>query len=131
MTVSDMDAGESPLSARLQASTAALHELEQAVKSGDLDPRVLNEFHNAMDHIRNTAQAVQEWFVAQELRRDPYAVLPALAAQRVHRATQLLKDLTLDLQNADVSVDTPGLGDLHEAVDAMNRHLGGLLRGRA
>jgi hypothetical protein len=131
MTVSDMDADESPLSARLQSSTAALHELEQAVKSGDLDDRVLSEFRNAMDHIRNTAEAVHQWFVAQERSGDPYAVLPALAAQRVHRATQLLRDLTLDLQNADVSVDTPGLGGLHEAVDGMNRHLGVLLRGRA
>jgi hypothetical protein len=131
MTVSEMDAGESPLIARLRASSAALQDLEQAVKSGDLDPRVLNEFRNAMDHIRNTAQAVQEWFAAQERRGDPYAVLPALAAQRVHRATQLAKDLTLDLQNVEVGVDTPGLGELHEAVDGLNRHLGVLFRRKA
>jgi hypothetical protein len=55
------DAGGSSLTARLGATTVQLQELEHSVISGDLDPRVLSEFRNAVDHIRNTAWAVQQW----------------------------------------------------------------------
>lgn len=123
MTASDKGGRESSLTARLEATTTSLSELEQLVKSGDLDARVLNEFSNAVDHIRNTARAVQEWFGAQERSGDPYAVLPALAAQRVRRAAQLAKDLTLDLQNLEVGVETEGLDDLYQAVDGLHRSL--------
>jgi len=76
--------------------------LERSVISGDLDPRVLSEFRNAVENIRNTAWAVQQWVDAKEQSGDPYAVLPALAARRVHRATQLANDLCLDLQTVEV-----------------------------
>jgi hypothetical protein len=123
MTTSGSLGKELPLAARLQATTTALHELEQAVKSGDLDARVLGELRNAIDHIRYTALAVQDWFGAQERSGDPYAVLSTLAAQRVRRATQLAKDLTLDLQNVDVGLETEGLADLYDAVSDLHRHL--------
>jgi hypothetical protein len=121
---------KSPLTARLEAATGALSELEQFVRGGDLDARVVKEFTNALDHIRNTARAVQQWFGAQERSADPYAVLPTLAVQRVHRAAQLAKDLTLDLENLDVTLDTEGLGELYQAVDTLRRRLEPLFKPR-
>ena len=59
MTDSGSDGAGSSLTARLQTTTAGLQALEKVVVSGDLDPRVLSEFRNAVDHIRNTAWAVQ------------------------------------------------------------------------
>jgi len=122
MTNSGSDAGSS-LTARLRATTAELQELENSVVSGDLDPRVLSEFRNAVDHIRNTAWAVQQWVGAKDQSGDPYAVLPALTAQRVQRATQLANDLCLDLQTVEVTADTEGVGDLYRAVDDLRRRL--------
>ena len=104
-----------------------LQELERSVISGDLYPRVLSEFRNAVDHIRNTAWAVQQWVGAREQSGDPYAVLPALAAQRVQRATQLANYLCLDLQTVEVTASTEGVGDLYRAVDDLRRRLGDLL----
>ena len=111
------------LTARLRETTVELQELERSVISGDLDPRVLSEFRNAVDHIRNTAWAVQQWVGAKEQSGDPYAVLPALAVQRVQRATQLANDLCLDLQTVEVTADTEGIGDLYRAVDDLRRRL--------
>ena len=113
----------SSLTARLQTATAGLQALEKAVVSGDLDPRVLSDFRNAVDHIRNTAWGVQQWVGAKEQSGDPYAVLPVLTAQRVQRATQLADDLCLDLQTAEITADTYGLGNLHRAVDDLHRRL--------
>ena len=123
MTNSGSDVTGSPLTARLRAITLELQELEHSVVSGDLDSRVLSEFRNAVDHIRNTAWAVQQWVGAREQSGDPYAVLPALAAQRVHRATQLANDLCLDLQTVEVTAETEGMGNLYRAVDDLHRRL--------
>ena len=123
MTNSGSDVTGSPLTARLRVITLELQELEHSVVSGDLDSRVLSEFRNAVDHIRNTAWAVQQWVGAREQSGDPYAVLPALAAQRVHRATQLANDLCLDLQTVEVTAETEGMDNLYRAVDELHRRL--------
>jgi hypothetical protein len=128
MPASGLDGRDSPLAARLLATTTALNELEKSVKSGGLDSRVLGELRNAIDHIRYTALAVQDWYGVQEQSGDPYAVLSTLAAQRVRRAAQLAKDLTLDLENVDISVETQGLDDLYQAVDGLHRNLGRLFK---
>jgi type II secretory pathway component HofQ len=123
MMNSGSEARGSSLTARLKATTVELQELERSVTSGDLDPRVLSEFRNAVDHIRNTAWAVQQWVGAREQSSDPYAILPALTAQRVHRAIQLANDLSLDLQAMEVTAGTEGMGDLYRAVDELHRRL--------
>ena len=123
MTTSGPDVPNTPLTARLRALTVELQELERSVVSGDLDSRVLSEFRNAVDHIRNTAWTVQQWVDARERSGDPYAVLPALASQRVRRATQLANDLCLDLQTVEVTADTEGVGDLYRSVGDLNRRL--------
>ena len=65
----------------------------------------------------------QQWVGAKERSGDPYAVLPALTAQRVQRATQLANDLCLDLQTVEVTADTQGVGDLYREVDDLRRRL--------
>ncbi len=129
MTISDVASKESSVTARLHAATAELRELEHLVKSGDLDSRVLSEFRSAVDFIRTTAWAVQQWVGQQEKTDgDPYSVLPILAAERVRRTSQLVRDLSLDLQAAEVSIDSEGLAQLFEAVDDLHRRLAVLFK---
>ena len=52
MSTSESNSGETPLTIRLRKITIDLQELERTVVSGNLDPRVLNEFRNSVDHIR-------------------------------------------------------------------------------
>jgi len=111
------------LAARLQAATTNLVELEQLVKSGGLDPRVLQEFRDSVDQVRSTAWAVQQWIGLSENSADPYSLMPILAEQRVRRATQLAKDLTIDLEGVEVGLETPGLKELFRAVDRLRERL--------
>jgi hypothetical protein len=76
------------VSERLRATTDELQTLERLVLSGDCAPRVLAEFRTAVDSIRQTAWAVQQWHELQQQHRDPYAVLGILSAERVRRANQ-------------------------------------------
>ena len=118
------------ITARLEASTGELHALEELVKTGKLDSRVLAEFRNAIDHIRNTTWAVQKWIglLVDESGGDPFSVLPIMSAERVKRATQISSDLSLDLQSVEIGIDTPGIVDLFNAVDDLHRRLATLLK---
>jgi hypothetical protein len=127
---SDPDPSSSTsITARLEAATSELHELEELVRSGDLDSRVLSEFRGAVDHIRNTTWAVQKWLgLSNESGGDPFSVLPIMSAERVKRGTQICSDLSLDLQTIDVGFETPGVAELFNAVDDLHRRLAKLLK---
>jgi hypothetical protein len=114
---------------RLEAATGELHALEELVKSGELDSRVLSEFRNAVDHIRSTTWPVQKWLgLNSESGGDPFSVLPIMSAERVKRAAQITNDLSLDLQSADVGFETPGIVELFNAVDDLHRRPAKLLQ---
>ena len=115
------------LADRLQAATSELFELEKLLKSGSIDSRVLNEFRDAVDQIRGTAWAVQQWIGLQQKSGDPYTLLPALAAQRVRRATQLTRDLTIDLESVEIGIETPGLKELFQAGQSLQERLAPLV----
>jgi hypothetical protein len=116
------------VSHRLQAATDELQQLEQLVVSGDCSPRVLTEFRGAVDSIRQTAWAVQQWTELQSQHRDPYSVLGILSEERVRRATQLARDLTIDLESLELSLETEGLGKLFHSVKGLCERLAPLFK---
>src|SRR5258708_39470372 len=116
------------VSERVKAATDELENLEQLVVSGDCSPRVLSEFRGAGDSIRQTAWAVQQWTELQSQNRDPYSVLGLLAEERVRRATQLSRDLRIDLESMELSMETEGLDKLFQATEALYERLVSLFR---
>ncbi len=107
--------------ARLQKAKKDLQELERAIQQGelDVDSRVLREFRQAVDSVRLTAWAVQQWTDLQEQPRDAYSVLPVLAQERIRRATQLNNELALDLDAHEVDFDNEGMDNLYRAVERL------------
>jgi hypothetical protein len=116
------------LSERLEAVTRELQELEQLVTSGDFSPRVLSEFRSAVDNIRQTAWAVQQWAERQKQHRDPYTVLGILSEERVRRATQITTDLRVDLESLELGFETQGLADLCLAIEKLHERLAPLVK---
>jgi hypothetical protein len=119
---------ESSVAQRLAAATDELQVLEKVVLSGDCSPRVLSEFRAAVDSIRRTTWAVQQWSELQQQHRDPYTVLDVLSQVRVQRATQLSRELTMDLQSLEMNLETEGLTDLYRATRALDECLAPLFR---
>lgn len=111
---------------QLRRTSAQLVKLEQAIKSGGVDPRILTDFRDAVDYVRKTAWAVQEWQERQLKKRDPQTVLPLITAERIRRTTQLSKTILVDLAAHDVTRDTPGIEDLFRAVETLHQHVAGL-----
>jgi hypothetical protein len=116
------------LSERLKAATQELQELEKLVVSPDFSPRVLSEFRTAVDSIRQTAWAVQQWIELRQQNRDPYTVLGILSVERVRRATQITQDLAIDLESLEVGMETEGMAKLFHAVEGLHLRLAPLFK---
>jgi hypothetical protein len=116
------------VTAGMTALIGAISEAQHVAESNELDAAVRVEFRNVLDHIRETASAVQKSCEAHAKSGGAYAVVSILATQRVRRAAQLARDLSLDLENMDVTVETKGLQDLYQAVGQLHRQLGVLCR---
>ena len=114
---------------QLRKTSNELVQLEQAIRSGGIDPRILTDFRDAVDHVRKTAWAVQEWQERQIQRHDPQTVLPLLTTERVRRAAQLGEAIVTDLSARAINNETPGLDRLFAAVNRMQQLLADLLQG--
>lgn len=112
------------LSARLARASAELHELEQGMQSGDIDARILAEFRESVDHVRQTAWAVQQWMELSAAKRDPFSVLNWLEAERVRVGTQVARELCMDLDASEVNTETPGIQKLYHEVHGLLDRLG-------
>jgi hypothetical protein len=123
--------GESRIvSDHLQIATTELREVVRQIECEDIDSRVVRDFRNAVDHIRTTAEAVQQWFELKEKQADPYIVLPTLARERVRRTALLARDLNLDLDTMEVGIETAGLDVLYHSVDGLNKRLANIFNRR-
>jgi hypothetical protein len=108
---------------RLKKSSAELVELEAALMHGNTDPRVLREFRDAVDYVRKTAWAVQEWHERQLKARDTSTVLPLLTSERIRRTTQLCKSIIEDLQSREMHTEPIGIDELCEAMESLSNCL--------
>src|SRR6266849_2924295 len=112
---------------QLKKTSAELLQLEHAIRSGGIDERILTDFRDAVDHVRKTAWAMQEWQERQITRHDPQTLLPLLISERIRRAAQLGNSIVSDLTNHEVTRETPGVDQLFDAVQRMQQLLADLL----
>jgi hypothetical protein len=113
---------------RLKMAIDSLKKLEEAIRSGGMDPRVLREFRDAVDHVRKTAWALQELQERQIQQRDTATVRSLLTEERVRRATQLSKTLASDLDSHEVTDGTTGAADLFRAIEDLYQRLASLFK---
>jgi hypothetical protein len=113
---------------RLKKTSAELVKLHHAMQSGNLDPRILREFRDAVDYVRKTAWAAEEWQERQLQQRDPHTVLPLLTAERIRRATQLSDAISDDLAAHEVSSETTGIADLFRSLGRLHQNLADLFK---
>jgi hypothetical protein len=113
---------------QLKKTSAELLQLEHSIRTGGIDQRILTDFRDAVDHVRKTAWAVQEWQERQITRHDPQTLLPLLISERIRRAAQLGNAIAADLTAREVTRETPGVEQLFDAVQRMQKLLADLLR---
>jgi len=111
------------LATRLQQTDAELEALQDCVKTGMIEARVLVEFRLAMKHARQAASAVQDWLEEQKDGGDPFPVLSKVVAERMKIAVDLLQDVTHDIEGGVIDFDTPGLPELRDATRTLHERM--------
>lgn len=116
------------LNFQLRKTSAELVRIEQEMKVGGIDARILEEFRDSVDYVRKTAWAVQEWQERQLKKHDPQTVLPLITSERIRRATQLSLAITTDLADHQVTRETTGMRELLQAVEGLYPRVASLFR---
>jgi hypothetical protein len=115
---------------QLKKACADLVKLEYDMRAGTTDQRVLKEFRDAVDNVRKTAWAVQEWQERQSRHEDPQTLLPLLTAEGVRRATQLCDAITAAAAAHEVARETVGIDEFLQAVERVHQSLLDLFKDR-
>ena len=111
------------LSVRLQNATGELRAVETLLDSADLDPRILADFRDAVNRVRTTAWATQQYAETKETNNDPSGVLAIVAGERVRAAYQLCRALCEDLQRSDLRFQPGQVIQLRTAVKDLLQQL--------
>jgi hypothetical protein len=119
----DETAGAENLSRRMEQAKKELRALEQSMQAEGIDAPVLQDFRQALDHIRLTAWAVQKWIELKGQNRDTGSVLSLLTGERIRRATQLNTELEAHLDPAEATMQTDGLAELFQSVERLLERL--------
>jgi len=118
------DALPSAISNRLKAISSELKEIDLALKAGPTpELALLQEFRHVLDNARLTAWTVSELLSAVESQKDPAKVLSFVAAERLRRSNQMLKDLCTDIDRQGVTWQTNGIQSLFETVNFLQVQL--------
>ncbi|HEV8494789.1 MAG TPA: PilZ domain-containing protein [Candidatus Angelobacter sp.] len=113
----------SDMSAKVKHTIAELNQVEQGLVIDKVDPRIIAQYHDAVEHLRQTAWSVVQWVNLNSTGGDPFEVLPQLEAERMHMLRKLAHNVTADLDSGSVTRFTEGISKIYEEVEALYRGL--------
>lgn len=119
--------GTNGMAQKIVRSIADLNELEQNLVKDRIDPRLIAQLHDSVEHVRQTAFTVQQWVELHNSGGDPFEVLPQLEAERMHMLTQLAHNVTADIDATSINNYTVGVSELYTTIDQLHRRLKKLL----
>lgn len=109
--------------AQIMQTVTLLNELEQNLVKDKVDPRLIAQFHDAMEHTRQTAWTVQQWVDLRSGGNDPFVVLPQLEAERMNMLMKLAHNVLADIDASGMSEFTEGVDELYQVVQKLHRRL--------
>jgi hypothetical protein len=104
------------VSGRLKSAVEELRRVDRLLLGGDLDPRILTDFRDALNRVRNTAWSAQQYLTLKDNQQDSNSVLALLAGERIRAMYQLCQALVSDLDSPDVRFQTGQLAELQSAI---------------
>jgi hypothetical protein len=111
------------VSARLASAITELRALQAPLLGGEVDPRVLTDFRDALNRIRNTAWAAQQSANAPLFDEGRTTVASYLTAERVRAAYQLCRSLHDDVCSEDITLQKGPLVELYGAAKILVQDL--------
>jgi hypothetical protein len=111
------------VSERLASAIAELSALQEPLISGVVDARVLIDFRDALNRIRNTAWAAQQSANAPLFDQGATTVASYLTSERIRAAYQLCRSLHGDICRDDIEFQKGQLVELYGAAKILVEEL--------
>jgi hypothetical protein len=124
-------ASSSQMSVQITRTISELNQVEQNLIIDGVDPRIIAQFHDAVEHIRQTAWSVVQWVDLTSSGDDPFEVLPQLEAERMHMLRKLAHNVTADLDSGSITRYTEGIANIYDVVQGLYRGLRKIVIGAA
>jgi len=113
----------SAVSERLKTAISDLRACEHLLRCDELDPRLLGDFRDALNRVRNVAWAAQQSVAARLSDQGSAGVGSLLAGERIRAAYQLCRALQEDLGREEIDFQKGQLSELHTVATALARQL--------
>jgi hypothetical protein len=112
------------LTLEIKQLTSELRRVEHRLRSETApDTIALNEFRHTVDNVRLTAWSVSELINAEHTKKNPDTVLAFLAAERLRRFDQMVRNLSADIERRIVTLQTNGMHALIDSVNTLQQRL--------
>ena len=115
---------------RLEQAIVELQQLDGVLLSGNLEPRILEDFRDALNRVRNAAWVAHQSVIRKEVEHDSKDVLSFLVGERIRAAYQLCELISEDLKRTDVEFQTGSLVELHDIMKALTGQLNDIINKR-
>jgi hypothetical protein len=115
--------GKTDMDDRLENAIVELLALQEVLSSDEVDGRILSDFRDALNRVRNTAWAAQKYVASREFNEGTAGLSSFLAGERVRCAFQLCRTIDEDLQLDEVKFQRGQLAQLQGAVTGLSRQL--------
>jgi hypothetical protein len=111
------------VSDRLKSAIEELRRLDKLLRNDNLDPRILTDFRDALNRVRNTAWSAQQYLTLKNTEQDSASVLSLLTGERIRVTYQLCQLLQTDLNSSDVRFQPAQLLQLYSATKDLTQQL--------
>jgi hypothetical protein len=112
------------LTLEIKRLTSELKRVEHRLKAEAApDAVTLNGFRHVVDNVRLTAWSVSELINAEHTRKNPETVMAFLAAERLRRFDQMVRNLCADIERRMVTFQTNGMHSLIDSVNTLQQRL--------
>jgi hypothetical protein len=113
------------ISVRLERVTNELRDIQDSLQQEEnVDPRILTDFRDAVNRVRNTAWAVEQYANSKTTETDPQTVVSVLAGERVRVAYQLCRLIQSDLATDGIQFQKGQLLRFRDVATELERQLG-------
>ena len=114
------------VSRRLEKAITQLTTIQELLISNEgLDERILTDFRDALNRVRNAAWSAQQFASLKATEQDPASLLSILAGERIRVAFQLIQLVQSDLANQEIKFQAGQLIQLQEALNRLSNQLDG------
>lgn len=111
------------LSAQIVHAITVLAELERQLIKDKIDARLITQFHDAMEHTRQTAWTVRRWVDLRSEGNDPFGVLPQIETERMNMLSKLARNVLADIDSSGLTEFSQGINELYAIVQQLHKRL--------